>query len=62
MTRAMMVTVLHRLAGTPDGVAFLFSDVESKSWFAEAVAALLHRLAELYLKEETETGQKSPSK
>ena len=39
MTRAMAVTVLHRLAGTPeaaDGPAF--DDVSPEQWYAEAVA------------------------
>lgn len=38
MTRAMLVTVLHRLAGNPGaGISELFADVEEGSWFDEAV-------------------------
>jgi len=38
MTRAMLVTVLHRLAGNPNAtVSELFADVEEGSWFEEAV-------------------------
>jgi hypothetical protein len=38
MTRAMLVTVLHRLAGNPGAsVTELFADVEEGSWFDEAV-------------------------
>ncbi|MPM41999.1 hypothetical protein SDC9_88661 [bioreactor metagenome] len=38
MTRAMLVTVLHRLAGNPNaGISELFADVEEGSWFDEAV-------------------------
>ena len=39
MTRAMLVTVLHRLDGTPDATAAMkFSDVASDMWYTEAVA------------------------
>jgi hypothetical protein len=41
MTRAALVTVLHRYDGspeTPDGAAALFSDVEEGSWYFGAVA------------------------
>jgi len=39
LTRAMMVTVLHRLAGTPAAAAASsFSDVEPGKWCAEAVS------------------------
>ena len=39
MTRAMMATVLHRLAGTPAGSgAAGFADVTAERWFANAVS------------------------
>lgn len=39
LSRAMTVTILHRLAGTPSaGTAASFADVESGSWYDEAVA------------------------
>ena len=39
MTRAMLVTVLHRLDGTPDvSAATAFADVPVDSWYTEAVA------------------------
>ena len=39
MTRAMMATVLHRLAGTPAGSgAAGFIDVTAERWFADAVS------------------------
>jgi len=39
MTRAMMVTVLHRLAGTPPAVeAASFPDVGDGTWYTEAVS------------------------
>ena len=39
MTRAMAVTVLHRLAGTPDAASGLaFDDVRPDQWYTEAVA------------------------
>lgn len=38
MTRAMLVTVLYRLAGEPGGGQDSFSDVSSQMWYADAVA------------------------
>ena len=39
MTRAMLVTVLHRLAGKPEaGTASGFTDVKSDQWYADAVS------------------------
>jgi len=39
MSRAMMVTVLHRLAGTPEAAAAAaFPDVKGGTWYAEAVS------------------------
>lgn len=38
MTRAMFVTVLHRLAGTPEVSGTYFNDIEDKAWYSEAVA------------------------
>lgn len=38
MTRAMLVTVLYRLAGEPDGGQNSFTDVSSQMWYADAVA------------------------
>ena len=38
MTRSMLVTVLHRLAGKPQSGATKFGDVEGGSWYADAVA------------------------
>ena len=39
MTRAMAVTVLHRLAGTPDAADdFVFDDVSANQWYTEAIA------------------------
>ncbi len=39
MTRAMLVTVLHRIAGTPEPQSESpFTDVESGSWYSKAVA------------------------
>ena len=35
--RAMAVTVLHRIAGTPEAAAAAFQDVESGSWYEQAV-------------------------
>ena len=37
MSRAMLVTVLHRFAGAPEAAASTFSDVERGSWYAAAV-------------------------
>lgn len=37
MTRAMLVTVLHRLAGKPHGTGTSFSDVPENSWYTDAV-------------------------
>lgn len=38
MTRGMLVTVLHRMAGQPRGTVSTFADVESGAWFTPAVA------------------------
>ncbi len=38
MTRAMLVTVLHRLAGSPEAPAASFRDVPAGSWYAPAVS------------------------
>ena len=38
MTRAMLVTVLHRLAGKPAGGESTFTDVKGGIWYSEAVA------------------------
>ena len=38
MTRAMVVTVLWRIAGEPDADACTFSDVPSGAWYSAAVA------------------------
>lgn len=38
MTRAMLVTALHRLADTPEGSSTEFTDVERGAWYADAVA------------------------
>ena len=38
MSRGMMVTVLHRLAGTPAGVGNAFTDVPAGYWYTEAVS------------------------
>ena len=38
MTRAMLVTVLYRLAGAPGGGTNSFSDVPAGSWYADPVA------------------------
>ena len=38
MSRAMLVTVLHRLQGKPAGEAPAFPDVPGDSWYADAVA------------------------
>lgn len=37
MTRAMLVTVLHRLAGKPPGTGTSFADVPKNSWYTNAV-------------------------
>ena len=37
MTRAMLVTVLWRAEGSPEGAKVQFSDVKSTDWYAEAV-------------------------
>jgi S-layer homology domain. len=37
MSRAMMVTVLHRLAGSPNGGDASFSDVDGNIWYTTAV-------------------------
>ena len=38
MTRAMLVTVLHRLAGSPEAPAASFRDVPAASWYAPAIS------------------------
>lgn len=38
MNRAMLVTVLHRLAGMPEGGTQNFPDVPADEWYTEAVA------------------------
>ncbi|SBW08956.1 conserved exported hypothetical protein [uncultured Eubacteriales bacterium] len=38
MSRAMLVTVLHRLAGVPTAEGVSFPDVEQDSWYSKAVA------------------------
>lgn len=38
MSRAMLVTVLHRLEGTPAGGAISFPDVTGSTWYTDAVA------------------------
>ena len=39
MTRAMLVTVLHRLGGTPDAKAeSKFADVKADTWYTDAVS------------------------
>lgn len=38
MSRAMLVTVLHRMAGTPAGGEDRFTDVEPSSWYGPAVS------------------------
>ena len=38
MSRAMLVTVLHRLAGVPTAEGVSFPDVEQDSWYTKAVA------------------------
>ena len=38
MTRAMLVTVLHRLEGAPASGSHSFNDVASGSWYGQAVA------------------------
>ena len=37
MTRGMMVTVLHRLAGSPNSDASSFTDVASDTWYSDAI-------------------------
>ncbi len=37
MTRAMLVTVIHRLAGMPQGAGESFEDVPDDSWYGNAV-------------------------
>ncbi len=37
MTRAMLVTVIHRMAGSPVGVGDSFGDVPPGSWYRDAV-------------------------
>lgn len=36
-TRAMVLTILYRMAGEPDGGAAVFTDVRSGAWYARAV-------------------------
>ncbi|MBR5543092.1 MAG: S-layer homology domain-containing protein [Oscillospiraceae bacterium] len=38
LTRAMFVTVLHRMAGKPEGAENEFSDVAPDAWYADAVS------------------------
>ena len=38
MTRAMLVTVLWRLEGSPSGYANIFTDVPANEWYAQSVA------------------------
>lgn len=38
MTRAMMATVLHRMAGTPAAAGQSFADVPAGTWYTDAVA------------------------
>ncbi len=38
LTRAMLVVVLHRLEGTPDGDKSNFTDIEKDSWYEDAVS------------------------
>ena len=38
MSRAMLVTVLHRLQGTPAGGSVTFPDVSGGTWYTDAVA------------------------
>ena len=38
MTRAMLVTVLHRMDGEPDAAKASFPDVAEGKWFSKAVA------------------------
>lgn len=38
ITRAMMITIIHRTAGAPDSAMAAFSDVDEKGWYAKAVA------------------------
>ncbi len=38
MTRAMLVTVLWRYSGAPEGYENIFTDVEDTQWYAKAVA------------------------
>ncbi|MDD4121897.1 MAG: S-layer homology domain-containing protein, partial [Eubacteriales bacterium] len=37
MTRAMLVTVLHRLAGTPNANGDMFDDVMAGQWYSDSV-------------------------
>ena len=37
-TRAMLLTVLYRMAGEPETDGTLFPDVSAKAWYAKAVA------------------------
>ncbi|MBE6704736.1 MAG: hypothetical protein E7583_05690, partial [Ruminococcaceae bacterium] len=38
LTRAMFITVLYRLAGSPEGETHSFTDLEKDSWYEAAVA------------------------
>ena len=38
LTRAMLVTVLYRLEGQPEGAEAAFSDVAVEAWYASAAA------------------------
>lgn len=47
MSRAMIVTVLHRMAGSPSGVYSSFSDVADGLWYSEAVSwANIHEIVQ----------------
>ena len=37
LTRAMLVTILYRLEGSPDALPYGFSDVSRKTWYTKAV-------------------------
>ncbi|MBQ2613905.1 MAG: S-layer homology domain-containing protein [Clostridia bacterium] len=37
LTRAMLVTVLHRMAGSPESQTFAFADVPRRQWYTKSV-------------------------
>ncbi len=37
LTRAMLVTILHRLDGSPESMTFGFSDVSRKMWYTKSI-------------------------